>query len=267
MSHFAVLVVGDDVEKQLAPFQENNMGNCPREFLEFNDTEDELREEYETGSAEYVIMPDGTRKHPWDDAFRVTGTVGLGSDTHRVPEHLEKRLVPYNEVFSTLEEYATEWCGYKQRDPDKGRFGYWENPNKKWDWWQLGGRWSGTLLLMYGAKADQSRVDEVDFLGMAHRDRAAAERNWEEAIGMDIAERYFCFGIKKDETRDAFIKRKAAFSTFAVLKDGKWYERGEMGWWACVSNEMSDDEWHEKFGELVRGLPGDTLISIVDCHI
>lgn len=33
--------------------------------------------------------------------------------------------------------------------------------------------------------------------------------------------------------REAFITaaRNAAGVTFAVLKDGEWYERGEMGWW------------------------------------
>lgn len=35
MSHFTVLVVWEDVEQQLAPFQENNMGDCPKEYLKF----------------------------------------------------------------------------------------------------------------------------------------------------------------------------------------------------------------------------------------
>ena len=33
--HFTVLVVGDNLEEQLAPFQENNMGDCPAEHMEF----------------------------------------------------------------------------------------------------------------------------------------------------------------------------------------------------------------------------------------
>lgn len=46
MSHFTVLVFSktqDDVSKLLAPFQENNMGDCPKEYLAFNDTEDSSR--------------------------------------------------------------------------------------------------------------------------------------------------------------------------------------------------------------------------------
>ena len=41
MSHFKVAVVvkhASDVEKLLAPFQENNMGDCLKEYLEFYDS-------------------------------------------------------------------------------------------------------------------------------------------------------------------------------------------------------------------------------------
>jgi len=49
MSHFRVLVIGEDVEKQLEPYQENNMGNCPSKYLEFIDVEEKYRKEYENG--------------------------------------------------------------------------------------------------------------------------------------------------------------------------------------------------------------------------
>jgi len=32
MSHFCVLVVGENPELQLAPYQENNMEDCPKEY-------------------------------------------------------------------------------------------------------------------------------------------------------------------------------------------------------------------------------------------
>lgn len=58
-----------------------------------------------------------------------------------------------------------------------------------------------------------------------------------------------------------------AFVTFAVVKDGKWYERGKMGWWGCVLNEKDMDEWCNKFYTLIHDLPDDTLLSVYDCHI
>jgi hypothetical protein len=42
MSHFTVLVIGNNPESQLMPYQENNMGDCPQEYMEFNDKTDEL---------------------------------------------------------------------------------------------------------------------------------------------------------------------------------------------------------------------------------
>lgn len=61
--------------------------------------------------------------------------------------------------------------------------------------------------------------------------------------------------------------RANALSTFAVLYKGVWYERGEMGWWGCVSNEKGEDVWSEEFTKLFDSLPEDTLLSIYDCHI
>lgn len=40
-----------------------------------------------------------------------------------------------------------------------------------------------------------------------------------------------------------------------------------MGWFGMVTNEMSKEEWENKFKELIDSLPKDTLITVVDCHI
>lgn len=70
-------------------------------------------------------------------------------------------------------------------------------------------------------------------------------------------------------TREEYTKSAAdgALSTFAVLKDGQWHERGSMGWWGCVSDEKDKDEWRKQFASLIDGLPDDTLLTVVDCHI
>jgi hypothetical protein len=50
MSHFTVLIIsnpGEDPEKFLEPFQENNNGDCPSEYMEFVDRTDGLKEKYE----------------------------------------------------------------------------------------------------------------------------------------------------------------------------------------------------------------------------
>lgn len=146
MTHFTVIVrlpgatqedeLGDALSAILAPFQENNMGDCPKQYLEFHDTEDEYLNDYENDSVEMIRCEDGSLAYAWDERFRVPGEIGLGSGTHKVPDHLERVQVKHRERYSTFEEFVADWHSSKERDPEKNRFGYWENPNKKWDYWR-----------------------------------------------------------------------------------------------------------------------------------
>jgi len=334
MSHFLVAIIGDDPEKQLIPFQENNMDDCPKEYLAFTETESENKEDYENDSTEKVMMPDGRMLNKWDDEFRVEGSFGIGSDTHKVPEHLEITEVPFTKLYPTFEEYMSEWCGYKKRDEKMGFYGYWENPNAKWDWHQLGGRWTGFFKLKTGVNwnreehigspgimtdparagyADQCLKGQVDWEGMMREEGDIANetynkfvevtkdleipKDWTEVRDslfpndlqiakdyyhkqpfiqalrkadldpfMDNALHYYCVN---NGGRQAFVEKQmaGAITTFAVLKDGKWYERGDMGWWGIVTDEKDKDVWNIEYLKLIENLPDDTLISVYDCHI
>ena len=61
-------------------------------------------------------------------------------------------------------------------------------------------------------------------------------------------------------SEEEYVKKAGdeSFVPFAVVKDGKWYERGEMGWWAMVANEKEPTEWNE----IVRKLLDET-----DAHL
>ncbi len=61
--------------------------------------------------------------------------------------------------------------------------------------------------------------------------------------------------------------RQRGISTFAIIKDGKWFEKGQMGWWGLVHDEMEQDVWHNQFELMLHTLPDDTLLSVYDCHI
>lgn len=208
MSHFTVCVrvganaisecgsVESAVEKMLAPYQENNMGDCPREFLVFTDIEDESRNDYETGSSSMVALEDGSRVYPWDERFRVPGTFGIGGGSHKVPEHLQRVDVPHRERFATFEQFMAEYCS-ETRDEETGRYGYWENPNKKLDWWKIGGRWTGLFPIKQGVErrvgepglmtpqakpgeGDIVSVDDIDFDRVTVWTHEAAEKFWQE---------------------------------------------------------------------------------------
>lgn len=212
MSHFTVMIkipkpdvalamIEPLVRAALAPYQENNMDDCPNEYLEFHDQEDEFKNEYEAESVERVRLPNGELVLPWDERFRVPGTFGTGPrENHHVPDDCEKIQVPFRETYATLEDFAKEWHGHDARDEKAGRFGYWENPNKKWDWWQIGGRWTGFFPVkqniepMLGEpsllrsatdktpshRADVCRVRDLDLDAIATETRVAAEKFWNE---------------------------------------------------------------------------------------
>ena len=43
-------------------------------------------------------------------------------------------------------EWIESWHNYSLNEEGTG-YGYYKNPFEKWDWYQIGGRWAGSLLL------------------------------------------------------------------------------------------------------------------------
>jgi len=370
MSHFTVLIVGEDAEKQLAPFQENNMGDCPKEYLEFNDVEEENRKDYEEGirhefycgsssswgqpisSKNYAVIKDlaigekvqlkvekealfgyfkkdtnyrcydagseaykgKDRRCPSEDELIWIKVVGIVKSTHPDPDvcfegEIEVEVVnPPKEI--ALKEYypegfdsfIKEWSGY-EKDPENGKYGYWENPNAKWDWFQVGGRWSGFFIMKKGCngdlgkkswcnasdviadnKADQARKGDIDWdkmVSSSFEEYSKKYDKFEELLGLDPEKAkqsaYWDFNVENvsgkaldeewiPESREQYLK-KAITTTFAVIKDGKWYEKGSMGWWGAVSDKKDIGEWAKEFEKLIVDLPDETLLTVVDCHI
>lgn len=75
--------------------------------------------------------------------------------------------------------------------------------------------------------------------------------------------------INTYKNKETYAKCMASFTMWAVVKDGKWYEKGEMGWWG-MSSETPDEcvSWEEGFYDhFIKDLPDDTLLTVVDCHI
>lgn len=203
MSHFSVLVVISPaqlaksgsvafaIRRMLAPYQENNNGDCPEQFLEFHDQEDEFRKEYVGESVEMIRTKERELVYSWDECFRVPGTLGLGSGTHQPPADLERVDVRHKDRYATFEEFVADWHGHASRDPKKNRYGYWENPNKRWDCFVVGGRFSGNLpvresdpdadglpALTGAGHADACRVEHLDTDAIARETVRRAEKFW-----------------------------------------------------------------------------------------
>ena len=287
MSHFTVMVIGENPEKQLAPYQENNMGNCPEEYLYFIDKTEELKKDWEEISEDEKAGPN-----------------------------------------NSFESYV-EGNGYKKNMTEE-KYGYYENINAKWDWYVLGGRWTGFLKLKDGAEGqageaglmtrsespgfvDSAIKNNIDFDGMRKSEAEDAGKTWDKVTRIlgDVERPYSweyvretMFPGKLQEAKDYYNNQSAnkkidewnrknnhslfginpmdfmitkeeycakaaesAISTFAVLKDGVWYSNGETGWWGTVSGEKDQSDWNKEISKMIESLDGDTLISIYDCHI
>jgi hypothetical protein len=206
------------------------------------------------------------------------------------------KRIALKDKYPVYEDYLKYYHGID----DIEKQGYDFNPHAKWDWYQLGGRWTGffklkpksigklgepSLVAERRAKcgtADQAFKRDIDFEKMKQDNFEEASETYDKFEKLckekvvEASTAYFDYGIHnkaKDaehfipESREEFIKRVAPLSTFAVVKDGKWYEKGEMGWWGIVSNEKNFDEWHEQFDKLIEEQTEDTLLSLFDCHI
>lgn len=228
MSHFAVAVFtkegGKTVEQLLAPYQENNMGDCPAQYLEFNDQTGEVKEDWE-------------------------------------------ECADREEYNNDIKTFAKDYHGYKEHE---GKFGYWENPNAKWDWWVVGGRWSGLLLTKNGEWVDSAKIKDIDWEGMKKSAISKAKQNWEEAKREDRPFRFLIYDMREDDTEESYTERQAKFRTFATLSlEGKWHEKGEVGWWACHSATPEEEkEWDSCYMDVfINGADPELTITIVDCHI
>ncbi len=254
------MVIGADHEKQMAPYQQNNMDDCPKEHLKFNEDED---------------------------------------------------------------------CDF---DEEAGKKGYWENPNAKWDWYQVGGRRTGFFKLKNGkvgklgspglmtkegkpGYADQATKKDIDFQGMydeAHKKAKGLYHLVRDVIGADPDHKVWKSFVERVEAKELTIEQAredfwaqplcakwrqnreklsaagwsgspddfevdkeeyceqaaaGSLMTYAYLKDGVWCGRGDMGWFGMSLNDMDEKAWGKQFIAMLDELPDDTLFTIIDCHI
>ena len=163
------------------------------------------------------------------------------------------------------------------------------NPDAKWDWWVVGGRWSDTLLVPRD-KVDKTYLEYMDddeeywctneakisdiFFGIDPRKYEDYYNWWKDNVEAPD-EKWDSFYKKEYYTdnytdADDYAKRCCAFSTFAVVTpDGKWHERGEMGWFGCSGESPEEGrDWDENYMDrFINNADPDDVLTIVDCHI
>lgn len=183
-----------------------------------------------------------------------------------------------------LESFVGEYSSYSLKDGDVYTT---YNPNSKWDWYSIGGRFDGELELTdEGIDAainysrnpqwlkDLPRNEQVEyvkwssvtplkyvkwFVPLSEEEKKEIRRWWE--INIDGAElkdgeekdKYFFWKPEWYKRRykdaDTYLKVKEMVTFFAVLTpDGEWHEPGQMGYFACAHCEPEDElKWDFEF--------------------
>lgn len=340
MSHFALAVVtkpGETLEEVLQPYHQYECTEVKDQYVKFIDKATELQKKFDRETC--LKLYNETTKEtidPWDSrCFRTptdnektkidsglgcgAGLVwdskdwgdGLGYSTRvrYIPEGFVERQVPFNQLYRDVYDFAHQYCGYKDDGPFQtilgDRIGVWTNPNAKWDWWQIGGRYSNWLFSTCGNGVDQALIKDIDFGHMYDEGVAEGLKDWlifkkaaqnetwdsweqcqkkfkdEEPArqfyrNQDVIKRIskafphlFLIDQFHDISKEDYLKMRGNRSivTFALLYDGQWLERGKMEAFGTVANEKEEVVWQQTFLKTLKEIPDDCTMTIVDCHI
>lgn len=239
-------------------------------------TEDELSEK----EIEEVLF-NKMRKYCEDAENIPQEYLEFEDNTDEVNDYIQEKAEKGETV--TFEEAAREYFGYTVREIDgKKVAGYYYNPDGKWDWYEIGGRWNGLIRLKNGEKSSFSVLKDIDF-NPTKQALADANRFWELYVekGMENLteeekkELGFVwykgeYYLERYETKEEYVKQTTDFTTYAVLDENGWHEPGSMGWFG-VSDASIKDEGNFKKGfydNFIKDRDMDkTYLVIVDCHI
>lgn len=297
MSHFAVAVILKDVndlKKTLAPYQENNMGDCPKEYLEFTSTREDCKQNYENSTVTMyrkIGTIDLYRRR--DEMFRKEIPFeerdneiykGFDSQTNYYDkkfwiydyEGYEKVEIPYNLIWKTFEEYLKEYCE-DEWDEEAQDYGYWENPNAKWDYWTLCAKHEWARYKNENMPLGYCKIKDLNKT-FDQKEYDKAIRYWEIVVeGQPLREgEEQPFNLYKKEyyierygTKEEYATIQATPHYWAFVLEGKWYEKGEMGWFAMSNATKSSEALYlEKWKEVINNPQyQEHYIAIVDCHI
>lgn len=201
MSHYALLVVTRDeptvevLSKHLQPFHEFECTGEDDEYVQDVDITERVRGEYETDKAILVVRrPDGSEFYAFGAdgnyvkelrQFLVPDDKESFRDVLKLPEgweevrgeRLTKDYVNFiNFVKSDYSFKTTTEDAIDTTDDDLHKYGYVvvdnrgdvvrvinrTNPNKKWDWWDVGGRYSDR----FGPGVNVAQIGKIDLEAM-----------------------------------------------------------------------------------------------------
>ena len=188
------------------------------------------------------------------------------------------------------------------RSDDERLYCYY-NPDARWDWWSIGGRWRYRLKVPKNAEhikdqdmffdtpkqqkgkyrwCDGAKIKDILWADMnrpSREDLKQMGRFWDVVVeGMPTKEGEnfgFCYRgeyyRERYGTKENYIMKESMFYTHDLL-DGPndiWYSMGDMGWFGLdATTRDSFEEYLKEFYEIIqRPEYQDYWFCVVDCHI
>lgn len=249
MSHFLVGVIVDkvdDVDRLLAPYDEN------LEVEKYIDrTKAQIIQKARDTKAKI------SKKAEEDEEYR-----------NNISEWSQSYLnAETDEELYALETYD---CEHDEEGNELTTY----NPNSKWDWYCIGGRWS----------SDEDIVKVSDFKMYKPLDdetTAFYQKCWDyingkieiedpiEELGFEFAVYEKDYLLEEYKTFDELIKAKSCQLPYALVDENGWYAKGEMGWFGIDdATSESINSYYDIAEKLLTASENqDKYIVFVDCHI
>jgi hypothetical protein len=179
----------------------------------------------------------------------------------------------------TDQEFYEDYVDGSLRD-ENGNIMSSHNPEGRWDWWVIGGRWGEFLDLKNGKTADFAKVkdvrfepteDEIEKTGERYERLKKADSMKKQGIELDedIEIEYLFSEFDPAQSKEDFIKEESAISFYSCVdKNGEWHERAECGWFGSEHNVTEETgSWRLKFKErFIDPLDPNDILVVVDCH-
>lgn len=208
----------------LEPYEEGTENPCYQEFVE---TEVAVEEKYRTGTLTCIRFPEGRIRAAYEREFYSQFQVDNGRiyQTCSGPLHHPRRSkkakklellpeYPIRRYYPSIEQFAEKYYGFVYNE-EIGAYGSYSNPNAKWDWYQVGGRWPYEFLV----KSDCQTVVIADRRHFTPEDIEPAAPD---------GYRWVC-GARKADIQWDLMKKLAVASELARYEQYRvWFDQGEI---------------------------------------
>lgn len=187
----------------------------------------------------------------------------------------------YNEVLSKAIQYTTandREAIYKMAtrfyEPNEfdaeGNLISTYNPNSKWDWWVVGGRFDGAFPHNVMKASDLKSIEFSEINNL--EEKYPQEYAYYQRLITGKEDSFYRLEYLQERypTFEAYLYSTKNPVSYAFIDlEGNWHEPGKMLMFGCsTSTPQESSNWDKDFyKKFIEPLPENTWITLIDCHI